>query len=677
MPVMLSLQTFQRKPFLILGTLWPVVLLAPHLPGIPRPSVNGLPWRQELVLALLLTLTLGFFLIKRSGTEGQARSNRNTLVPPGFAALFVVWIWLSVAWATDHYQALHLAMQWSSYLVFFALIIAAPAKVIRSSFITLGIVIWMLALACAIESWFGAPLTDGNLRIAVKPLLRGSGGFGEIMGATSILFAAFALHLKRLRPALMCGATAAVGWLATLQSLERAPLIGACAGLLLLFTGAFIKPSKRLFWRLGALTAAFALVLLLQAMPSRLTNHDVSTVSRLQQNLQSDANTQARFLLWGAGLEMMRAHPLLGVGGNNYQVNFGEGRAQFAARYPNSPLVAMNEHLLPIYAHNEYVQMAAELGIIGFVLFVLFGVSLVANFARGLRVKGQSLPVLGAGGAMLAFAISSGASASSFRYVSGGLIFFFAAALISRRVKNVPPPADEPKKAVNFPGRTLRLIGLCFCGLMPLGVALFTTQAVGTTLHGLAETSSDANEAERYYRASLQVYPANTAAHFGYGMWLYGRNRPNDGVPYLRHAVERGFNSSICFAYLAAAENSAGDLDAAERTLATAVRVYPLSLFLLVRHSAALNSRGRAEESKRVFSRAFLLDSRAARGWQQLIDNDIDAAYLAARQDENIAMPGELVPQAAVFEVLQENEQRFPEAITTGWRARMQSLQLR
>lgn len=615
--------------------------------------------------------------MKRSGTEGQARTNRNTLVPPGFAALFVIWIWLSVAWATDHYQALHLAMQWSSYLVFFALIISAPARVIRSSFITLGIIIWMLAVACVIESWFGAPLTDGNLRVAVKPLLRGSGGFGEIMGATSILFAAFALHLKRTRPALMCGATAVVGWLATLQSLERAPLIGVSAGLLLLFAGAFIEPSKRLFWRLGSLTAAFALVLLFQVAPSRLTSHDVSTVSRLQQNLHSDPNTQARFLLWGAGLEIMRAHPLLGAGGNNYQVKFAEGRAEFSARYPKSPLVAVNEHLLPHYAHNEYVQMAAELGIVGFVLFVLFSVGLVTNFVRALRLRGQSLPVLGAGGAMLAFAISSGASASSFRYLSGGLIFFFAAGLISRRLNNFRPSADESKKAVHFAGKTLRVVGLCFCAVMPLGVALFTTQAVGTTLHGLAETSSDPTEAERYYRASLKVYPANTAAHFGYGMWLYGRNRSNDSVPYLRHAVERGFNSSICYAYLAAAAESAGNLVLAEQTLAAAVRIYPASVFLFVRHSAALARNGRGAESKEVFSRALLLDPRAARGWQQLIDHDIDAAYLAAKQDLNIAMPGELFPEAAVFQVLRENERRFPAVAYTGWRAHMRARQLK
>ncbi|MDQ3668433.1 MAG: O-antigen ligase family protein [Acidobacteriota bacterium] len=666
-----------REPPWIIGAMWPLVLLAPHLPGIPRPSVNGLPWRQELALTLLLTLTLGFLLIKRSGTEGQARVYHNTIIPTGFAALFVIWMWLSIAWATDHYQTLHLAIQWSSYLVFFALIISAPARVIRSSFITLGIIIWMLAVACAIESWFGAPLTDGNLRVAVKPLLRGSGGSGEIMGAACILFAAYSLHVKRLRLALMCGATAVAGWLATLQSLERAPLVGAAAGLLLLFTGAFFRPSKRLFLRLGSLTAAFALVFLLQTTPSRLTSHDVSTVSRLQQNLLSDANTRARFLLWGAGLEIMRAHPLLGVGGNNYQVKFGEGRAQFSSRYPNSPLVAMNEHLLPIYAHNEYVQMAAELGIIGLILFVLFSLALVTNFVRALRDRGQSLPVLGAGGAMLAFAISSGASASSFRYLSGGLIFFFAAALISRRVNKVPPAADESKKAIHFPSTTLRFIGLCFCALMPLSVTLFGAQAVGTTLHALAETSSNATEAEDYYRASLKVYPANTAARFGYGMWLYGNKRANDGVPYLRHAVERGCNSSICYAYLAGAQESAGDLDEAERTLATAVRIYPASVFLLIRHAAALARNGRDAESKEVSSRAFLLDPRGARGWQQLIDNDIDAAYLAAKQDRNIALPGELTPEAAVFQVLRENEQRFPGAVHTGWRARMRAQQLK
>jgi putative inorganic carbon (HCO3(-)) transporter len=666
-------QRLMRAPLWIIIAMWPLVLLTVHLPGIPRVSVNGLPWRLELALTLLLTLSLGTLLVNRIGTERQARIDRKTLAPLAFAALFVTWILLSAVWATDRYQALHLGLQWSSYLVFFVLMSSvAQARVIRSSFITLAIVIWVLAIACAIESWFGAPLTDASLRYDLKPLLRGSSGFGEIMGPACILFASFALHLNRRRVAFMCGATAVAGWLATLQSLERAPLIGACAGLLLLGLAAFIRPSKALFWRLGSLTAVFALVLLLQATPSRLTAHDVSTVTRLQQNLNTDPNTRVRFLFWGVGLEMLRSHPLLGVGANNYQAKFGEGRSQFSARYPSSPLVAMNDHLLTLYAHNEYVQMAAELGLIGLMLFVLLSLSLVATFVRGLRVRLHPLPVLGTAGAMLAFAISSGASASSFRYLGGGLMFFFAAALITRR-KSPQFRSDESTSVIHIGGTMFRAIHLCVFSLMLLSVCFFAVQAAGATYQALAETSGDATQAERYYRRSLQVYPANIAAQFGYGMSLYGKGRSAESVQYLRSAVDRGFNSSVCFAYLAGAEATAGDLAAAERTLATAVQIYPVSVFLLVRHAAALERNGRPQEAKAEFSRALLLDSRAARGWRQLIDNDIDAADLAAKQDPTITLPGELVPQIAVLAILLENEQRFPQSIHTGFRARMRS----
>jgi hypothetical protein len=145
----------------------------------------------------------------------------------------------------------------------------------------------------------------------------------------------------------------------------------------------------------------------------------------------------------------------------------------------------------------------------------------------------------------------------------------------------------------------------------------------------------------------------------------------------LRSALEKGFNSSICYVYLAGAEEAAGDLSSAERTLASAVKVYPASVFLLVRHAAVLARNGKDIASKEVLATALLVDSRAARGWQQLIDNDIDAAYVAAKRDPDIALPGELSPEAAVIEVLKQNEQRFPAAINSGWRARRRVLQSR
>ena len=672
---------FRRYPLFIVGAMWPLVLLAPHIPGIPRSSVNGLPWRQELALSLLLTLALG--LISRR----LAKNSNNRIDSPAFLVisalgLFVVWTWLSTAWAATPYAAMHLAMQWTLYLVFFLVMfsVAKSPRLLHSSFVALAGIVCMLAIACAIESWFGAPLTDGNFRNDLKPVLRGSGGFGEIMAMAAILFASLSLHLNRRRVAIACGVTAMLGWLATLQSLERAPFVGASVGFALLIAGTVITSfrSRRTLLRLCLVVSAGASILFFQTMPSltTATNAPRSTVTRLGQNLGSDRNTRVRFLFWGAGVEMLRAHPVVGVGGNNYETAFPAARAQFAAAHPGSPLIAMNEDLLSVYAHNEYIQMLAELGLAGFSLFLMLSLALLATFWRALKSRRQTLPVLGAAGAMLAFAISSGASGSSFRYLGGGLLFFFAAALINR-VATRKTNSQTLSSKQTVPAGLSRVPPLCLCAVMLIFVSVLSVQAAGTMLHGLGQTSSNPNRAERYYHASLTALPSSAATHFSYGLWLQDQGRAAEAVFHLTYAVAHGFNSSICYAYLAAAQESAGNQEAAEQVLAEAVRVYPVSVFLLVRHSVALKKLGRGEDSENEFARALSLDSRAARGWQQLIENDIDAALAAGQHDTTIALPGELIPQAAVFEILQENERRFPELADKGWRARMRTGQPR
>ena len=170
-----KLAYLRRNPLLILGALWPAILLVPHIPGIPRPSVDALPWRQELVLLVLLVTSFGLLVSQRIKTTWSI--SRALKVSCLTGLLFVVWIWLSTFWARDSYPALHLALQWTAYLLFFALVVLAPARVIRASIVSLVLVICILGFSSVIESWLGAPLTDGNLRVAVKPILRGSGTF--------------------------------------------------------------------------------------------------------------------------------------------------------------------------------------------------------------------------------------------------------------------------------------------------------------------------------------------------------------------------------------------------------------------------------------------------------------------------------------------------------------------
>jgi O-antigen ligase len=619
-----------------------------------------LPWRQELFLSFLLTASLILVWLRRDSLRSEdLRKNSRAIT---FLALFVCWILLSSIWANDRYQALHLAMQWTCYLFFFILLLCASTKTIRKSIPILIVVVWILIASSVLETWFGAPVTDGSLRVAAKPILRASGTFGELMGVCGVLFAGFSLCVRRTRRALLLGATAVGCWLATLQSLERAPFIATAAGLLLLVVAALIISRRNQYLRIALLSTAVVAVFVTHSLPMA-KEPDASIVGRLEKNLQNDSNTHARLLLWAIGFEMLKAYPLTGVGGGNYQVSYDEARAAFASNHPNSSLVGLNDNLLPMLAHNEYVQMLAELGVVGFALFLGFIMTILWEAFRGLRSGRNRIMILTSGSAIITFMLSSGASASSFRSIGGGLLLFFAAAIVLR----------SKRRQVTHTLLGAKIFLRMATATAAVALTFFSIQATGTTLLAVAERSNPA-EAERYYRTSLRVYPSSAAANFSYGMWLYSKNRFAESVPVLEKALAGGLNSSICYEYLAAAKDASGDNQAAERTLETAVKVYPRSVFLLTRHAVALQRLGRQAEARTEMDRALTINARVSRGWEQLIVNDIDAAYKAATRDSDIALPCELHPQVLVLVVLRENEIRNPELIQQGWRQRLRSV---
>ena len=200
-------------------------------------------------------------------------------------------------------------------------------------------------------------------------------------------------------------------------------------------------------------------------------------------------------------------------------------------------------------------------------------------------------------------------------------------------------------------------------------------QATNSVAHALAQTNlRSPARAEQLYVVALSCNPFDAATNYDYGSFLYHHKRLAEAIPHLRYAVDHGINTSTSFAYLAIAQEESSDIVGAERTLASAVTVYPHSIFLRVRHAATLARLKRLKEAELEFSAALLIDSRAARGWYQLINFDIDAAMLAASQDARIAMPGELAPEDAVYVVLKENERRLNISPTSGWRGRVRAI---
>lgn len=666
------------EPLRLVAVLWPLALLTPFVPGLPRPANGGFNWRQEFAVAALLSLT--FALLLRRAAASRAASDlcktTTTFSPAGLSsallAAFVAWSAASVCWATNLFAAAHYALSWVAYLLLFLLLARAykSRRVLRATLVLLGAAVVVISAASVV----------GHLG-SHNSLLR-QNGLGEPLAVCVPLFAALALCEKRRRAALLAGAASVLAWLSVLQIAERASFIAVSCGLLVLAASMLstrrFRPRTPL--RVALLVLAFAACLASQYAPTPFEQSKHSPVlTRLGATSADDLNARARFLYWGAAFELWRAHPLAGVGAGNFSTRLPEARAAFAERRPDSTLNGINEGYLNAGAHNEYLQIFAELGTVGLLLFVAFSAALVWSAWRALRSsRGPLVP--GAVASLAVFAVSSGASSVSFRWMGSGLVFFFAAAIVTRfsaRTKLDEAQRDETTAYADgraprrlFPDllRPAPAVGLA---LSLLVACVMTLQATSVQLIAAAQSSGDA---EAHYRSALKVNPLNPATHYQFGVWLFHRGREREAVPHLRYGVERGFNASTCYAYLASAESGAGDEAASERTLAEAVRVFPRSVFLRARHAASLARLNRAAEAELEMAAALLLDSRVARGWRVLIDDDIDAAVAAARRDpKTYSVPGELQPEEALFAVLKENERRFPAAVNTGWRARARS----
>jgi tetratricopeptide (TPR) repeat protein len=327
----------------------------------------------------------------------------------------------------------------------------------------------------------------------------------------------------------------------------------------------------------------------------------------------------------------------------------------------------LQDEFLAQRTHNEYLQILAELGAIGFAIFLIFCAALIWLAIRALRSARNPL-ALGAVCSLATFAISSGASSISFRWFGSGLLFFFAAALV---VHFATAKAKETK-STNVSLAMARLATASGLAIATAFTFLMTLQGMNSVLRGMAlgggmtltgrSTNSSSEGTERLFRAALRTNPYDGATHFDFGGWLDGKKRYSEAAQHLRFATEHGLNSSTCFAYLARAEAAAGDTVAAERTLAKAVRIYPRSVFLRVRHAIALAEIGESAEAANEYKQALETNRAAARGWRHLMVFGADAAYAAANADRDISPPKNLEPQSWAYPASAEQVLRPPRA---------------
>ncbi len=653
-----------RHPLCVLMCFWPAAMLTPFLQRTQAP-VFTLPFlRQDFLLATLLAFT--FALLIRRHFFGSSPITpkfwpleRLDYLATFALALFIAWSVVSASWAIDSPAAFYYAAKWVGLTLFFILVFLAAFQrtLLHLSIYSLGFVVCVVGLICISDAWFN-PLAE----------LQQFAGFGEPQAMAAPLFAALALRLRRTRSSLLCAATAALAWSGMLHMQQRAALIGASVALFALVIGSITFPQYRPRNRKRVLMvcAIFALATLLQAVPPRFLHEDPSpsvfaktgsTLTLTSGGLSTDDNVSVRLLLWSIAFEMWRANPMTGVGANNFEAAYAESRRAFVASNPSSPLLNDREDMLAKRAHNEYVQMLAELGLPGLLLFLVFCLILATAAWRAVRSSRNPL-ALGATCSLIAFALGSGASSASFRWFMSGLIFFFAAALVFRFASSHVDETDVVP--TTRPGFVWNNAAVLTMAVLALAFLAFTGRQVAvTSLRQAAQGATSEQSAQRLFGAALRLHKGDAETHFAYGMWFYTQRRYAEAVPHLRHAVARGFIDAGSYSILASAEAGSGNAEAAVATMAAAESIYPRSLYVRVRHAMALSEAQSEARARHKFAEATEMDGRKAHGWWYILNCGRRCASRAAREDpENIAIASELTPLPIVEVAFLESEVR-------------------
>jgi O-antigen ligase len=262
--------------------------------------------------------------------------------------------------------------------------------------------------------WFRA---GSSLRLAVdgSPWLRVNGPyhFTETFGLVSVLLFAFLLFQvrtsyrhRRIFSVLLVASLVllAVAAVFTFFRLFALLILMSLAVWILLVGGKQVRRAAAAF--------SGAAILIVVLLGSQITG------SALYQNRVADlSNVYARLATLKAGWQITQAHWLQGVG----FVNFPRVISQL-------PPVTVHGVGAVVYPHNSYVQFAAELGVLGLLLYLAtLGLAAVILAESYLRKRGQGLPGDTELGVLLVLAVYA---ASCFVVAmatdpDGNMLFFF------------------------------------------------------------------------------------------------------------------------------------------------------------------------------------------------------------------------------------------------------------
>ncbi len=126
----------------------------------------------------------------------------------------------------------------------------------------------------------------------------------------------------------------------------------------------------------------FLLITIIYSTDNPLNKSAITVTERAMSTFdEKDPSMNTRLLIWGTTLDMIKDKPLFGSGIGTFKINYLDYQARFLKENPEYNKYWTNAK----EAHNEYLQLGAELGLIGLGIFlsiVFIFYYMVLNFIK-------------------------------------------------------------------------------------------------------------------------------------------------------------------------------------------------------------------------------------------------------------------------------------------------------
>ena len=303
-------------------------------------------------------------------TQGQARERLGFVREnPALAcvlALFLAWSALSLAWANDVDAAQTALIRYLLNAVLLLIVFTAVSERRHVSWIY-----WAFSIGGVASMIYGvvlAPADPGDLG-RVQGAGVDSNDLAIVLVAGMILAAALAVTSERHPAKLTAAAISLLCGIGVVMTFSRTGLFTLALALI----GGLMFASRR-----RGRTAAVAILVIAAAGAYLL----FAAPPEARERITTVGNGSGRTDLWTVAWRMVEDKPVLGVGAGNFPVssfNYVLEPGAVDARYLISPT-----GLLQV-AHSSYLEVMAELGAVGFALFICAMILPVAATARAAR----------------------------------------------------------------------------------------------------------------------------------------------------------------------------------------------------------------------------------------------------------------------------------------------------